>query len=140
MMPKVAFRYWDSELSATISNRLQECRLENCEDDALLLSLDKIQDRESQSFTLAGKPSGGFMVNRDGEYFAYVNSCPHTGAPLEWTPDQFLDAEGGHIICAVHGALFEIATGLCVYGPCTGASLESVPLEVMGSKAKIKTT
>ncbi|HZM08341.1 MAG TPA: Rieske (2Fe-2S) protein, partial [Methylocella sp.] len=33
--------------------------------------------------------------------------------------------------CGRHGARFEIDTGICVDGPCQGASLESVALAVI---------
>ena len=46
-----------------------------------------------------------------------VNRCPYTEL-ADWTPDQFLNADGGYIICAVHGALFEIHSGRCIHGPC----------------------
>ncbi|MCB1849350.1 MAG: Rieske 2Fe-2S domain-containing protein, partial [Gammaproteobacteria bacterium] len=58
------------------------------------------------------------------------NRCPHTGAPLDWSPDQFLDAEGRFIICAMHGALFEIESGRCIYGPCVNQSLERLPVRL----------
>jgi nitrite reductase/ring-hydroxylating ferredoxin subunit len=35
-------------------------------------------------------------------------------------------------MCANHGAVFEPPTGECVWGPCVGASLQSVPLVVEG--------
>ena len=71
------------------------------------------------------------MVRKHGKLFGYINRCPHTGAPLDWNPDQFLDADGAYILCATHGALFEIDSGLCVYGPCINQRLEPLPLEVV---------
>lgn len=68
------------------------------------------------------------MVRQGERVYGYVNRCPHTGAPLDWMPDQFLDAEGEYIICAVHGALFEIDSGRCVYGPCVNSVLEAIPV------------
>lgn len=86
---------------------------------------------------LADPGSAGFAVEVDGErvlvlvvrcgseVFAYVNSCPHLGVPLDFQPGQFLDVERRHILCANHGALFRIDNGLCVIGPCSGKSLRS---------------
>jgi len=71
-----------------------------------------------------------FVVRRDNEVKGYINSCPHTGVPLEWVPDQFLDADGSFIECATHGALFTIEDGKCVSGPCAGDSLRPVRLAV----------
>jgi nitrite reductase/ring-hydroxylating ferredoxin subunit len=62
--------------------------------------------------------------------FGYVNSCPHLGTPLNWAGDTFISEDSGLIICATHGALFEIEDGACVSGPCAGQSLEAAPVTV----------
>jgi nitrite reductase/ring-hydroxylating ferredoxin subunit len=77
-------------------------------------------------------PEEIFVVRRGEVVRAYRNSCPHTGSPLEWQPDVFLDDEGELIVCATHGALFRIEDGLCVAGPCKRKSLTSVPVQVQG--------
>jgi len=69
-----------------------------------------------------------FVVRKDGGVYAYRNKCPHTGAPLEWLPDSFLDLDKSFIECAMHGALFRADNGLCLRGPCAGQSL--LPLHV----------
>ena len=71
-----------------------------------------------------------FVVRKAGALAAYRNSCPHTGAPLEWLPHQFFDLEQSFIQCAIHGALFRPEDGYCVRGPCVGRSLEPLELEV----------
>ena len=60
---------------------------------------------------------------QDNQAWVFLNSCPHTGVRLEWRPDDFLDASGCYLQCAMHGALFEPASGLCIDGPCVGQSL-----------------
>jgi nitrite reductase/ring-hydroxylating ferredoxin subunit len=73
------------------------------------------------------------MVIRQGaRAFAYVNLCPHWGAPLDMTPGQFLDRDRQHILCANHGAVFRIEDGFCLKGPCRGASLQAVWCAVAG--------
>src|SRR5437879_10074 len=69
---------------------------------------------------------GVFLIRLGDTVWAYANSCPHRGTPLDWLPDRFLDRDGHHILCATHGALFRIADGFCVSGPCAGASLRRV--------------
>jgi nitrite reductase/ring-hydroxylating ferredoxin subunit len=71
-----------------------------------------------------------FLVADGGAVRAYVNSCPHTGAPLNWLPNQFLSLDGRHIQCANHLALFRIDDGRCVHGPCMGQGLTSVAVDV----------
>ena len=98
----------------------------------LICSLQRLDDPGSYGFSLQsnGKQVDGFVVRRDNECFAYRNSCPHTGSPLDWLDHQFLDVEGALIQCAVHDARFLIDSGECVSGPCPGASLESLPIRV----------
>jgi nitrite reductase/ring-hydroxylating ferredoxin subunit len=45
---------------------------------------------------------------------------------MAWRKDAFLNADGSRIVCAAHGAQFEIDSGLCVLGPCIGESLTRV--------------
>jgi ketohexokinase len=85
-----------------------------------------LADPGSRGLQLAG-PGGRavalFLVRSGGRVRAYRNCCPHTGAPLEWRPHQFLDFEGRFIQCALHGALFTPEDGRCVRGPCAGDAL-----------------
>jgi nitrite reductase/ring-hydroxylating ferredoxin subunit len=73
------------------------------------------------------------VVIRWGRHvFGYVNRCPHHGSNLDWERETFLDPNyGTQLMCGKHGALFELATGECVAGPCKGASLEPVALTVL---------
>jgi nitrite reductase/ring-hydroxylating ferredoxin subunit len=70
------------------------------------------------------------VVRWQSQVYAYANSCAHLGHPLNLQPDQFFHADGALLICSSHGALFEPDTGLCVSGPCVGASLRSLPCRV----------
>jgi nitrite reductase/ring-hydroxylating ferredoxin subunit len=78
---------------------------------------------------------GVFLIRKGDTVWAYANSCPHRGTPLDWLPDRFLARGGRHILCATHGALFRIADGFCVSGPCAGAHLR--PVETMRRGAGI---
>lgn len=71
-----------------------------------------------------------FLVHRHGRIVAYRNSCPHTGAPLDWVPDRFLNLDGDLIQCANHDALFRIEDGLCIAGPCNGKRLSRIEILV----------
>ena len=97
-----------------------------------LCRLDEIADGGSRGFAVetARGTRDIFLVRRGGRVFAYENSCPHVGTPLDWVPHQFLAADGSHIVCATHGACFRIEDGLCFSGPCHGAHLASVTVEL----------
>jgi len=97
-----------------------------------LCRLDELADPGSRGLEASdtGLPWDIFLVRSDGAVHGYRNSCPHTGAPLDWTPDQFLDLDHAFIQCAVHGALFRIEDGVCLRGPCLGQALRPVPVQV----------
>jgi nitrite reductase/ring-hydroxylating ferredoxin subunit len=78
-----------------------------------------------------------FLVRKGARVFAYRNSCPHTGGPLDWVPDQFLTLAGDLIQCATHDALFSIEDGLCVKGPCAGQSLSALTVHVEGDRVSV---
>lgn len=69
-----------------------------------------------------------FVVRKGGRIYGYVNSCPHAGTPIDWMPDRFFTNDGRFLICATHGALFEVEDGFCVRGPCRGLALDPVPV------------
>ena len=84
------------------------------------------------SVTTSTGVTGIFLVHKAGKVHGYLNQCPHTGGPLDWVPDQFLDLDRSWIQCATHDALFRIDSGLCVAGPCSGQSLVSIELVLDG--------
>lgn len=60
---------------------------------------------------------------------AFENRCQH------WRDVRLDRGDGarmrnGEIICAKHGAMFQVDTGDCVHGPCVGARLTRVPVTV----------
>lgn len=77
-----------------------------------------------------GRAVSIFVVRQDDRVFAYEDSCPHAFAPLEMEPDRFLDLTGTALLCTMHGARFDIATGACVLGPCKGRSLTPYPVRI----------
>jgi len=101
--------------------------------------LSDIADSGAREFELDGRDGRvpGFMVRKKDRVFAYVNICPHAGRPLNWGPDRFLTRENGLIMCAGHGALFQIDSGLCVEGACLGASLTSLELEIIDGRVLV---
>jgi len=70
------------------------------------------------------------LVNFEGNYFAYINRCPHTGITLDWVNNQFFSSDQRYLMCATHGAVFEPPTGECVWGPCFGLSLQKLEVEI----------
>lgn len=77
-----------------------------------------------------------FKVN--DEVRAYLNTCPHQGRSLNWAPDQFLLGDDGNLVCPHHGACFKLGSGECVSGPCEGATLTAVEIEVIEGTVFLK--
>jgi nitrite reductase/ring-hydroxylating ferredoxin subunit len=61
---------------------------------------------------------------------AWLNTCPHQGRRLDYAPGKFL-IDKGRLVCAAHGAMFQLEDGLCVGGPCRGEHLTKVDLELL---------
>lgn len=100
----------------------------------VLCRLDDIPDGGSKGFEIGEGPQAFefFVARKEERLYAYENSCPHTGGPLDWTPDRFIDKESGHILCATHGALFRLETGQCLVGPCIGDWLRALRVSIDG--------
>ncbi len=100
--------------------------------EIILAKIDEINDPGSKGVSIErnGTKLDLFIVKNNSQISVFENSCPHTLGPLDWSPNQFLDIENKYIMCANHGALFEIDTGLCIYGPCKKQSLTAVPFTI----------
>jgi nitrite reductase/ring-hydroxylating ferredoxin subunit len=105
-----------------------------------LCRLADIEDGESNGFVVrrpGGERVAVLAVRRGDQVFAYVNSCPHTGAPLDFQPGRFLSLDKTLIQCSTHGALFRIEDGFCIQGPCAGKSLVPVAAVVAGGSVRL---
>lgn len=97
-----------------------------------LAVLDNLPDRGFHAAqAMIDGSSEPLVLYRDGQQVrAWLNVCPHAGRALDWAPGQFLKSKEGLLVCAVHGASFELAAGACVAGPCRGEHLRAVAVEV----------
>jgi nitrite reductase/ring-hydroxylating ferredoxin subunit len=93
----------------------------------VLCRLTDIADGQAKGFDpLQTGRDSVFVVRRGDRVFVYRDWCPHLGTPMAWRRDAYLNAARDRIVCAAHGALFDIATGICELGPCLGESLQRV--------------
>ncbi len=72
-------------------------------------------------------PLAVLALRRGERLQVWHNACPHAGRRLDYAPGRFLLHEG-RLVCAAHGAQFELEGGRCVEGPGRGGGL--APLEV----------
>jgi nitrite reductase/ring-hydroxylating ferredoxin subunit len=97
-----------------------------------LCRADEVPEGGGRGFRFGSGPdlSAVFVVKKRGQLYAYVNSCPHLGTPLDFLPDRFFDRGGEHLLCTTHGARFRIIDGYCVDGPCAGKSLRPATITI----------
>lgn len=98
------------------------------------LAVADLRPGASATFHLrcGAKALDGFIVHHEGDYYAYVNRCPHVGTPLDLWPNEFFTEDGRALICSTHGAVFEAASGRCTMGPCAGDTLTPLPVRREG--------
>ena len=98
-----------------------------------LATIDEIPER-GHRFTYRDGPfdeEGVLLRLADGTVRAFKNECRHLPMRLDdREPAQLWDAEGRHLVCSSHGALYRPEDGLCVAGPCRGSHLKSLPIIV----------
>ncbi len=97
-----------------------------------LCRADEVPEGGARGFRFGSGPDLRmvFVLRHRGALYAYDNSCPHLGTPLNFLPDRFLARDGRHLLCATHGALFRIEDGFCIEGPCAGKSLRPLAIRV----------
>jgi nitrite reductase/ring-hydroxylating ferredoxin subunit len=90
-------------------------------EDGGFLETEAIIDGEAESLILH---------RRGDRVHAWLNICPHAGRRLDWAPGKFLLSKEGLLVCAAHGASFDLEEGACVAGPCRGERLRAVAVAV----------
>lgn len=91
----------------------------------------KIKELSGYSFEvkIKGKIFRGFVVCKNGKFYAYQNLCLHLPVTLDLEDSQFFTHDKDFLQCHMHGAMYEIETGFCVGGPCPGTRLIHLPLQ-----------
>ena len=84
------------------------------------------------SFRQEGISREGFVAIFEGQVVAYENVCRHVPITLDYGDGKFFDGGEKNFICQTHGATYEPLTGKCIAGPCVGASLKPLKVEVVG--------
>jgi nitrite reductase/ring-hydroxylating ferredoxin subunit len=97
-----------------------------------LASLPDLKQRGTIKFNYReeGISREGFLAFHQGQVVAYENACRHVPITLDYGDGQFYTPNRQHFICQTHGATYEPLTGLCVAGPCPGAYLKKLPIEI----------
>ena len=74
------------------------------------------------------------LIHKQGDQVrGFVNRCPHFQLPLS-NEGRFMMWDDEEVMCIHHSAVFRLQDGLCTDGPCLGAYLEAVPLQVIDER------
>lgn len=76
-----------------------------------------------------GRERAGFAACHEGRWVAYENECKHIPLTLDYGDNRFFTPDLKHFICQTHSALYDPGSGLCIRGPCEGASLSPLKVE-----------
>ena len=77
------------------------------------------------------------VARRGANAFAYENRCNHAAFPLESEDGRMLVQEKRYLVCAVHGASYDMTSGACAGGPCSGG-LTPIPIEIVDGAVLIR--
>lgn len=89
----------------------------------------------TQLFTLPNSNGmQGFVIKTELGFSAFVNKCRHWPVPLDLEDGEVYHQGIKRIICKSHGAVYHPHTGECEAGPCSGAFLYRLPIEVESGK------
>ena len=73
----------------------------------------------------------------DSPSLAFHSCCPHFSLPLNYEPDRSHVFDGDMLMCADHTAIFRLADGRCVDGPCAGAQLTPIAIATDAGDVRI---
>ena len=99
-------------------NAMQLCRLAD------------VPDGGARVIDAAEADASVIVVRRGARVWAYANRCPHFSVPLDFEPGRVSCYRAQVLMCAHHSALFRFEDGHCIEGPCAGASLDALKVEV----------
>jgi nitrite reductase/ring-hydroxylating ferredoxin subunit len=99
--------------------------------EQVLCRLDEIPDGGATAVDakLADGDASVIVLRHGEQVRGYLNVCRPAGRRLDYAPGKFL-LKNDTLICAVHGATFDRADGMCVAGPCRGEHLRTVAVQV----------
>src|SRR5262249_23223066 len=92
-------------------------------------TLQEVPPGSAKRVTVNGRPVGLFNVG--GTVSALEDVCPHRGAPLS---EGF--CEGTEVVCPLHGAAFDLATGSHLSPPAT-RGVTAYRVQVVGDEIQV---
>lgn len=111
------------------------------EQDVIEALIDPAELVDGQLTALRVGPAGAeidvLALRRGPVLKVWHNACPHAGRRLDYAPGRFL-MQDERLVCAAHGAQFELDEGRCVEGPGRGGGLAALALSPAGTAWAIR--
>jgi nitrite reductase/ring-hydroxylating ferredoxin subunit len=100
----------------------------------ILADARRLREGDGARFTVVvdGVSRDAFAVRYHGQAYAYLNTCRHQSLQLDFGDARFFDEAYDALVCCHHGARYRPDTGECVDGPCEGARLTPLQVELRG--------
>ncbi len=101
--------------------------------------LTRLNDVPDGGAIVVNLASGGSVIvaRKGGEVFAYENRCDHAAFPLQHEDGRLLVQDERYLVCAMHGASYDMTNGACAGGPCSGG-LKPVAIEIVEGAVLIR--
>lgn len=98
-----------------------------------IAAAEEIPDQTTHLFTVRELETGdereAILVRENGALYGWLNYCQHY-THIKIDKGSGAEMRNGELLCENHGAYFESDTGFCNFGPCEGAYLNAVEIEV----------
>ena len=91
--------------------------------------VENLGDAVSFQVQKNGRLWPAFVIRYENRALCYLNACAHVGLRLNGDKNEVFGRDKNTLVCRAHGAIYEVASGLCTDGPCTGYSLIALEIE-----------
>jgi nitrite reductase/ring-hydroxylating ferredoxin subunit len=100
----------------------------------VLANVDRLPDKGGVAVDWQDTPL--ILVRVGADVRCYVNVCPHAGRSLALPDGRVFVHKDTNIICPVHGATFDAASGACTGGPA-GDPLTAIAIDIVGNEVVV---
>lgn len=77
----------------------------------------------------SGEEREAILVRHNGDIAGWLNYCQHF-THIRLDKGSGAEMRNGEVICTNHGAYFRADDGFCTFGPCEGAYLADIDINV----------